>query len=253
MPSLTSESSIHGVNFIFNSNYSKYSRFFWSFSLFCSFLGFIYYIHIAFAKYHTNPDVVQKVSQRPLFEIPFPSVTVCSPAFGRRSIVEFRDINENFYFISNPFLPREMAEITMANTHWCQMPYFQGMNFFFGTYGVNDSKNVINLIEKSSLDVDEVIKKNFYRKFGEGSDSTSSSLIQFDKVLTDRGFCYTTNLQNHDLIFKEEISKDFDSYKRKIVKGVDMSLIESKVEKIHWYNDSVHWTLSGGYPTGKFI
>lgn len=69
------ESSIHGMNFILNPSTSNFWRLFWSFALFCSCIGFAFYIYVAFTKYHMHPDVVQKISQRPYHEIPFPAVT----------------------------------------------------------------------------------------------------------------------------------------------------------------------------------
>jgi hypothetical protein len=76
MPFIT-ETTIHGVNFIFNSNHSKSVRIFWGVAFILSFFGFGYYVFNAFVKLTINPDVIMKVSQRPMYEIPFPAITIC--------------------------------------------------------------------------------------------------------------------------------------------------------------------------------
>lgn len=147
---MESESSIHGVNFIFNSRTSKFSRFFWSFALFTSFLGFSYYIFIAYMKFHFNPDVVLKISQRPLYDIPFPAFTICSPVVARRSVFSFRDEeDEDFTLKKSYFNHTEKCKFVLANAHWCHFGNVGWISVFCNQKPGEDGKQALNYLINS--------------------------------------------------------------------------------------------------------
>lgn len=104
-------------------------------------------------------------------------------------------------------------------------------------------------MDESSLQVHEIIDTGPSPHYAANVDDEISALKKFDKVLTDRGFCYTTNMQNHDVLFNDIISSDFDSYKRNLVKQMKFNLFLQPHEEL--FNDSVQWTMEKGYPTGN--
>lgn len=103
------------------------------------------------------------------------------------------------------------------------------------------------LINESSLDLDDVFQTTLVLRFADSFDQSMSPLMKFDKILTDRGYCFTTNLQNHDVLFNDVISSDFDSYKRNIIKIMQFDLTDYVGIP---FNDSVQWSMDKGYPSG---
>lgn len=137
-----------------------------------------------------------------------------------------------------------------ANSHWCQNSNLNIITLYCRSSDPNDGSHVVRLINESSLDLDDVFQNTYALRFADTFDQSMSPLMKFDKILTDRGYCFTTNLQNHEYLFKDVISSDFDSYKRNIVKRMVFNLVDYVGIP---FNDSVQWTLEKGYPTGKLI
>lgn len=236
MLSFSSNSTIHGINFIFNKSQSRISRIFWSVALTCSFLGFCYYIYEATNKLHLYPDIVLKVTQRPLSELPFPAVTVCTPIFSLRNFANFRPLG-NETFRTHFRCDSKPCDYREANAHWCQNSILSAPNNQHVCCPKNRSINIVKLMEESSFQVGDIIRfqKNFVNK--------ETALKQYFKVMTDRGFCYSLNMLNHDKIFNPKISKDFDSYKRRIETSSDSRN----------HQPSVDWSIEGGYENGKLF
>lgn len=245
MSSFAAQSSIHAIHLIFNPSQAKLTRFFWSFALTCSFCGFCFYIYGAFVKLHIYPDTVLKVTQRPMNELPFPAITFCNPIFSKLNFVSSRKFMDNtFYCANNPKPSNECSHI-LANSHWCKSPSLVGISICCSP---NETIDIVKLLDESSMDPKDLIFNEFSPRFTDDFGSYTSALIKYDKVLTDRGFCYTSNMQNHDVIFNDVISKDFDSYKRKILQRVTHAMFFGVMEEP--FEDKIFWTLENGYPTG---
>lgn len=246
MSSFSSESTIHGVGFIFGSSRSLLTRIFWIIWFFLSLLGLVYYIYISTAKWLVIPDLVLRVSQRSMREFPFPAITLCSPVFAKRSIVDFHITEES----SDDFklYTREECEYIIANSHWCQYPNLYSIIVHCPEIG--SKIDIVKLMNESSYNVAELFHNHPFRRFIDNNEEILSPLAQFDKILTDQGFCYTTNLQNHHVLFNEEISEDFDSYKRNIfVRTTNGYVMEEKL--VFPFKDVEQWTLDDGYPTSE--
>lgn len=231
MPSFASESSIHGIKFIFTSSHSKLSRFFWFLAFICSFSGFCYYIYGAVIKLKINPDVVLKITQRPMRELPFPAVTICTPVFCKREFFDFR-FDENSSF---PWIEKELSENDcknlIANMHFCLNP---GLDLIRSRCKNFDTPvpEIFKILSESSLTSEELINNQ-----ASTSQLSNSPLLKYDKIITNQGFCFTSNLQHHKVIFNDLISSDFDFFKRKIAEESGES----------------QWTMERGYFNGGEI
>lgn len=247
MASVAAQSSMHAIKFITNPSEAKLTRLFWSFALACSFCGFSFYIYGAFIKLQLYPDVVLKVTQRPMNELPFPAVTVCSPVFSKLEFVSSRKFMDNsFYCMFHPKPTNECSYI-LANSHWCKTPSLVGISLCCPP---NETIDIVKLLDESSINPLDLFFNEFSPRFTDDFGSYTSALIKYDKVLTDRGFCYTSNMQNHDVIFNDVISKDFDSYKRKILQRITHAMVFGVMEEP--FEDKIFWNLENGYPTGQF-
>lgn len=146
---------------------------------------------------------------------------------------------------------KEECEVFHTNCQWCHDgTTLLWLNLYCPLPQDEKTEELVQRLNLTSLNVNEVVSDKKLHKFVEPLDGTTlSPLRKYDKVLTDRGFCYTTNMQNHDVIFNEEISKDFDSYKRKLVKQLTSDIFFNVYETP--FNDTEHWSLANGYPTGQ--
>lgn len=77
MQKLASECSIHGAKFIFDKNQHVFIRLMWILLVLISFCGFFYYIHLAYSKWHFQPDISMKSRERSAVDFPRPAITVC--------------------------------------------------------------------------------------------------------------------------------------------------------------------------------
>lgn len=84
----------------------------------------------------------------------------------------------------------------------------------------SDSSNIVKLLDEIFPTVSEVLTVCWFRKKSLPCDKI------FKRILTDFGFCYSFNLLSHEEIFIQDVSNDFDSFKR---------------------SETSQWTLHDGY------
>lgn len=209
MPSdICTNSSIHGICYIFNSHHSKATRVFWSFSFLCSILGFSFYIISSYVKTFIDPDFGVRINQRLSYEIPFPAITVCNPLFARDKTVDVRKYYQIAFKSENytANLSKTECEYFAANSHWCLPNYAE-----YSTCD-DDPNKIGEFLEKSSLSTEEFfVACTFGLKFQNCSE-------MFNMILTDRyGLCYSYNMQDYRTIFREGISEDFMTFKGEMI------------------------------------
>ncbi|XP_070498133.1 pickpocket protein 28-like [Chironomus tepperi] len=104
------------------------------------------------------------------------------------------------------------------------------------------SNNIVKLLNDSFLTINETLMNCAYKEV------LSDCSVFINRVLTDRGFCYTFNLMGFNTIFNDKtISEDFHSYKRRtIVKSMDIFHPLSS-EKVDDKADFHKWSLDKGY------
>lgn len=87
MLNFASESTFHGVNFIFGENRTKCVRYFWFFVSALSFCGFSFYFYNSYFKYQYEPDIAMRRKEK--FGINFPSaaMTICPKIITKENIM----------------------------------------------------------------------------------------------------------------------------------------------------------------------
>lgn len=226
--------SIHGVRHIFDGN--KFKTFFWTLAIFGSIAFLCFYIFQLHLKLEQTPDINVRVGQKFINTIPFPSITLCTPLFASNRLVHYYNISK---FIRQQLkvklnLTVQEQNYLASNIHAC-MPEFAGI--LHETVRERTRNDIVNLLDESFMSISDTILNCGYKNF------TQACLVTFYRVLTDRGFCYSSNLQGFSTIFNEKvISGDFNSYKRfKIKKSMNSSDI------VEYENDTTQWTLDKGY------
>lgn len=208
LKSFVRDTSIHGVNFIAGQNRSKIMRFFWSFSFLISTILFGYNIYGIFVKWQIEPDILVKINMKLLSEIPFPAITLCSPMFSRDNLTNY----EKFADEIDKNLTTNEVNYFAANIQSCNPSIVSQFESEIIKYHTDN--DTIKLLNESSIKTNDFL-------FGCDEKTVKIECNRiFDRVLTDRGFCYSFNLQNSDIIFNADVSK---------------------------MNAKIKWTLDGGY------
>lgn len=146
-----------------------------------------------------------------MHELAFPAVTICSPTFSQNSSVDFSESLENAEHVT--------AELT-ANAQWCDIKStLKALNASHD----KSNKNILEIMSKSQIKLNQFMSECRYR------DEKADCSKLFTRVLTEFGYCFAYNMQDHKAIFNEIISKDFDDYGK-----------QNRPQQIQW-------TLDGGF------
>lgn len=223
---LVNNLSIHGVRHIFEGN--KLKKVFWTFAIIGSIACLCFYIYQLHLKLEETPDINVRVKQKFINTIPFPSITVCTPLFARNRLVSYYNISKHIrrQLKENLNLTIQEQNYLASNIHVC-LPEFAS---FLKPQLWNRTRNdIVTLLDESFLPIRDTILNCGYKTF------SNACTEMFNRVLTDRGFCYSSNLQGFSTIFNEKvISRDFHSYKRFSTKNKEE-------------NETTKWTLDKGY------
>lgn len=233
--------TLHGIRHIFIGNGNKFSRIFWVVALIASMSGLVFNYHLLYWKFDKTPDINVRIKHRFTSEIPFPAITVCNPLFAKNGLVKFYNISK--LYRKNPNanfnLSIEEQNYFASNIHACSPE----IGFNMKSKLVRRTEyDIIKLLNESSLTLSEAIINCYYKGFYR--DCTNI----FNRILTDRGFCYSFNMQGFNTIFNEKlISKDFNMFKRlNITKSLD-ALNKHSNEIIQDENETLKWSLDQRY------
>lgn len=198
MQKFSFECSIHGINFVFGENRSKFVRILWLIFLLSSFSGFFYYSYVAYVKYYFAPDIAVRIRDRIAGDFPEPAVTICSTVLSTNNYLASPRRSFKAFFNHWQF-NRSECELLAANSQWCHST--SDMKFF--TNICSDSlkdMDTINALELSTEHAFKMSKEEFIMR-------------ELTQVFTHRGICYSANMQDFSDIFNEkEIHIDFKCY-----------------------------------------
>lgn len=101
------ESSIHGLRFIVDSKQNKIIRVFWTIAFVISIAGMSYYAKGVFLKFYEKPDIGREINSRPIRDVPFPAITICSPLIAKVEYTDYSMFKE--LLKSNKSLDQELS------------------------------------------------------------------------------------------------------------------------------------------------
>lgn len=175
------------------------------FGYFLSLCGLIFYIRGIFVKYFIEPDIGLSEKFKQATEIPFPAITICSPLVIKSNLTNLRQ----FYGHYEKF--GEILNLTQSEQN------------FLATKSQVCTTSLHKIVERGTKNRSEF---DFIKLINEGAPSIDETFSwcaenykQRDckpilrRVLNDYGMCFTFNMQDHDTIFNDIISDDFESYK----------------------------------------
>jgi Amiloride-sensitive sodium channel len=183
------------VRFIGNKESHKASRFFWAASLILSIIALTYNFWNAFNKWNYEPDIGLSAQQKFLNEIPFPAVTVCSPVWFKDGLANFEILYEAILARRKfPNLTVSEQNYIAAGLQWCDSHL---ASQYLSALSNRTQFDVIKLLDETSLKIDELLVEcSFKRKL-------TGCKRMWNRVITDKSFCFSFNMQGFRTIFNE--------------------------------------------------
>ncbi|XP_070505954.1 pickpocket protein 28-like [Chironomus tepperi] len=177
-------------------NRKKLAKIFKFFGYFLLLIGLGYQTQRLYKKLKIEPEIFTKESSIQSSQIPFPAVTICPPYTVKPEAwtpeyLKLNNLTENDL--------RAAHILTCKGDHEISIKY------------ISSDSNLVNIMLKASPDFRDFFQRcgiNKYYADVQGCDKL------FIKSMTDKGICYTLNMIGHQSIFNDDISSDFDIYKR---------------------------------------
>lgn len=204
-------STIHGVRYMGEKKRHWSERLWWLFVLIASVILCSYLVSQTWLKWQNTPVIVTfSEESTPVYQIPFPSVTICTDIKIQRTKFKYGDIwhqlnNENTY---KNFTDKLLVEKLYLLSPLCDRPPKQ-----------LDKYIKYNNLSEELSDAD----KRFYEIAKQYAPALSNTLVKcewrrrnrncselFHEVLTDEGICFSFNYLNASELYNEErLNKDF--------------------------------------------
>uniref|UniRef100_A0A182MXN6 Pickpocket n=1 Tax=Anopheles dirus TaxID=7168 RepID=A0A182MXN6_9DIPT len=209
-------SSIHGFKYFVGSGRTRFEKIWWVAMCILSLYGCVSLIGTVYEKWRRDPVVVTFAEQpTPIYDIPFPAVTICPITKVKSSVLNFTAVYQRvvkgFGNISDEEYDRFLAMLQVCD-------------FAFNEF-LDDQRydnNLVHVLQDMAIPFEEMFLVCAWRnQYVKCSDL-------FKPTLTEYGVCYTFNgLSADDMLKKQEFHRDFDH-----------------VGETH---SSVNWSMEEGY------
>jgi len=175
---------------------------------------------------HDNLKILSTESSIQSTEIPFPGVTVCPPFVTERKTYNAENLRQ---------INITKDELGYALMSTCPNPNIR--------LKYESDVKLVDILLKISPDFEESIYECRIDEFTMFFQDCEKLLV---KSLTDYGICYTFNMLGHDSVFNQEISSDFDTFKRTKI-GISWNLDELNDTRYGNDIEPQTWSLETGY------
>lgn len=235
-------SNDYGYSVIVKKEASIFVKIFWLFILCLLLTCFGFYVSQDYRKYNIEPEITISTDYIRSDDIPYPAVTICSPLLIKN---EFMNVSK--YFTKNRgvrITTTDRGYLTAA-VHAC----FDRIGSF-----LQPDLNFDDFDQRTSEILDATsptIREMFYDCSIEGAENCTELFI---RPLTDDGYCFTFNMLGYHSVFNGNISKYFDSYKRKWIPKTwkfDENRRDRKFHDDENVPEPPLWTLQDGYLTNE--
>jgi amiloride-sensitive sodium channel len=214
-----------GFRAIINNRTNYFSKIFWAIAFMTSAIGLLIPTIGVFRKFNSEPEFGIKVSQKPLKNLPYPAITICSPVFAKDNDVNYRKAGK-FFDMTGKNLTTQQKNYFAANYQVCNPTDELGdYEMVTGFLHNRTDFNVPKLVRESSLKIDDLMLMCGIN----GVPFVCNK--HFTRVFTNRGFCFTFNMQDNDIVYSDIVSDWFKA--RNARKSVNASAV---------------WTLDKSYP-----
>lgn len=217
----TNNSTVHGVKYLGEKKRHWSERAFWVMAFLISVFGCTILIMKIWEKWQTSPVIVSFAEKStPVWQIPFPAVTICPETKAMKQHVDFTKAYRRMYYNVGDNLTIDELQALEAVAQICD-PHL--MSAFPLESGL-ETDEILPLLRRITVSLNETTLFCRWRNaIGDCADF-------FTETITEEGFCYTFNVLDSTELFKEEVlAPDFVYLKHN--------------------KSSTNWTLERGYET----
>ncbi|XP_056643405.1 pickpocket protein 28-like [Diorhabda sublineata] len=215
-------SSIIGFNYLAEKR-SKGERILWIILIIIATSLSIYFIKEQYDKYDENPFIVSLATREtPIFEIPFPAVTICPFTKVGRALFNYTEVIHRLW--DNISISDYETQTAQYMTMVCDEENMDDVEDYIPDI-LHFNETFYERLQE--LDPTETLMESSTCKFmGEEFEC----LDNFSPIILDGGICYTFNMLNRDEIFKPHVFQ---------------------YENFHTSKFTTDWTNDDGYPKGS--
>uniref|UniRef100_A0A034WQE2 Sodium channel protein Nach n=1 Tax=Bactrocera dorsalis TaxID=27457 RepID=A0A034WQE2_BACDO len=193
-------STIHGFRYLGETKRPRWERLFWVFVLIFSIYTCATLIMNIWDKWNNNPVIVSFAEKStPVWQIPFPTVTVCTETKGRQTVLNFTDmywkISDRFNNVSQIDLTEQESVRMEALAQVCDAHLLT--DFKFGHQLASGSEIVSSLSA-----ITPVFNETYLNCKWRNSPEKCQQI--FKKFITEEGVCYSFNSLSPMEIFRPE-------------------------------------------------
>ncbi|XP_049817271.1 pickpocket protein 28 isoform X2 [Aethina tumida] len=191
--------SIHAMKY-FAQKRTTTEKFYWIVVITSAMMVLGYFIYVLAIKYLTMPVIVTfSTKETPVFEVPFPTITICSKAKIDGEHFNYTDIMLKTR--TNVTLTKKEQDLSNYAAWICEDEIGK-KSFRDKYYKTQISEDIYEFLSKS--------RRTFMHYcYLMGSDMKCQDY--FTPILTDEGVCYSFNFLNHSQVFRDDVvlRKDF--------------------------------------------
>ncbi|CAH1717072.1 unnamed protein product [Chironomus riparius] len=181
---------MHGIKYL--TSHKTHEKIFWGLAIITSLIFMVYFLFI-----NQNQSTIVEISEKlPLFQIPFPAVTICPETKAKKSIVNVTDAYHNIiYNLTEYQYDQEYLSYIEALTQVCDPHLFSSVNV------KNDSptqgKEFLQILREIAVPKNEMI---LFCKF---RNEIIDCADMFTESITDDGICYTFNMMHYEDLYRK--------------------------------------------------
>jgi acid-sensing ion channel, other len=175
-------------------------RLFWIFAFLISFISCSYVISKVYDKWQTSPVIVSFAEKStPVYDIPFPAVTICPETKAMKNIVDFTKgflaLTANKPEFSRENLTVDELQTLEAVAQICDPHLLKNFTINSGL----KPEEIVPLLKSVSMTLNET---TFFCRWRNKIEPCGTL---FTEILTEEGFCYTFNNLNSSETFNEDL------------------------------------------------
>ncbi|XP_059083484.1 pickpocket protein 28-like [Tigriopus californicus] len=244
--SFFSQTTIHGLKYLLEPKKTRFERGFWILAVICSWAFAAFMIiqviityhfffnspqHIVLAKWQESPILVSYDSTTtPIWELPFPALTICNMNKVQRSRIEAieailkRNASNDFYAKERRFATEICQKTTARHSELQRAPSNQDVSV--ANLDI-DGKMLQHYMNNLGQDCSQMLLRCEFK----GISRNCSEL--FIPVITDEGRCCSFNIMPESIMFKDV--------------SVEQLQVEDHEETVKLWS---HWDMETGYRFG---
>lgn len=191
----SNNSTVHGVKYLGERRRHWTERFFWVIAFGISVCGCSIMIHKIYEKWQMSPVIVSFAEKStPVWQIPFPAVTICPETKAMMKYVNFTKAYTQVVTNQSHELTEDELKSLEAVAQICDPHLFANTLINSGL----PPDEIVPLLKSITMSLNETTL------FCKWRNSIADCSQFFTEILTEEGFCYTFNVLKFSELFKEE-------------------------------------------------